>query len=75
MDVDVTKDILGEETEGDLTEWLVADGDQVTAGQSIAQIETAKVMLDLEAPVAGTIEILIEAGAVFDVGATIARIA
>lgn len=75
MDVDITEDVLGEETEADLAEWLVADGDQVSAGQAIAQVETSKVMLDIEAPAAGTIEIVVEAGSVFDVGATIARIA
>lgn len=74
MDVDVTEDVLGQETEADLTEWLVAEGDLVSAGQSIAQIETSKVMVDIEAPASGTIEILVEAGSVFDVGATIARI-
>ncbi|WP_440709066.1 lipoyl domain-containing protein [Herbiconiux sp. YIM B11900] len=75
MDVDITEDVLGEETEADLAEWLVADGDQVSAGQAIAQVETSKVMVDIEAPAAGTIEIVVEAGSVFDVGATIARIA
>ncbi|WP_166879073.1 lipoyl domain-containing protein [Salinibacterium sp. ZJ450] len=75
MDVMITKDVLGEETEGDLTEWLVADGDQVTAGQAIAQIETAKVMLDIEAPSAGKITLLVDSGDVFELGATIASIA
>jgi pyruvate dehydrogenase E2 component (dihydrolipoamide acetyltransferase) len=75
VDVTITEEQLGDETEADLSAWLVAAGDHVTAGQAIAQIETAKVMLEFEAPSTGTIQLLVEAGAVFDVGATIARIA
>jgi pyruvate/2-oxoglutarate dehydrogenase complex dihydrolipoamide acyltransferase (E2) component len=75
VDVTITEELLGEESEADLSAWLVTDGDQVQAGQAIAQIETAKVMLDVEAPSTGTIELVVEAGAVFDIGATIARIA
>jgi pyruvate/2-oxoglutarate dehydrogenase complex dihydrolipoamide acyltransferase (E2) component len=38
-----------------LTRWLVAEGDQVESGQPIAEIETDKVDVALEAPVAGTL--------------------
>jgi pyruvate dehydrogenase E2 component (dihydrolipoamide acetyltransferase) len=36
-----------------LTRWLVAEGEQVEGGQPIAEIETDKVDVALEAPVAG----------------------
>jgi pyruvate/2-oxoglutarate dehydrogenase complex dihydrolipoamide acyltransferase (E2) component len=38
-----------------LTRWLVAEGTQVETGQPIAEIETDKVDVALEAPVAGTL--------------------
>jgi len=38
-----------------LTRWLVTEGEQVEGGQSIAEIETDKVDVALEAPVAGTL--------------------
>ena len=74
MDVNITKDMLGDETEADLSAWLVADGDEVSENEVIAEIETAKVAFGVEAPAAGKISIIVEAGDVFEVGATIARI-
>jgi pyruvate/2-oxoglutarate dehydrogenase complex dihydrolipoamide acyltransferase (E2) component len=38
-----------------LTRWLVAEGERVDGGQPIAEIETDKVEVALEAPVAGTL--------------------
>lgn len=38
-----------------LTRWLVAEGEQVERGQPIAEIETDKVDVALEAPVTGTL--------------------
>jgi pyruvate dehydrogenase E2 component (dihydrolipoamide acetyltransferase) len=38
-----------------LTRWLVDEGTKVEAGQPIAEIETDKVDVALEAPVAGTV--------------------
>ena len=40
---------------GLIVEWLVKEGDQVTAGQSLAVIETEKVNTELESPASGTI--------------------
>jgi pyruvate/2-oxoglutarate dehydrogenase complex dihydrolipoamide acyltransferase (E2) component len=46
-----------------LSEWAVAPGDSVTAGQVIATIEADKASYEIEAPTAGTIaELLVEAG-------------
>lgn len=42
-------------TEGDLVAWLVAEGDEVQAGQVIAEVETDKSTLDIEAPETGTL--------------------
>jgi pyruvate/2-oxoglutarate dehydrogenase complex dihydrolipoamide acyltransferase (E2) component len=38
-----------------LERWLVAPGDRVEVGQAIASIETDKVSMDFESPVAGTV--------------------
>jgi len=46
-----------------LVEWLKEEGDSVSAGEMIAELETEKITNELEAPVAGTISrILVEAG-------------
>ena len=61
--------------EATLTEWKVAVGDVVAAGQPIAGVLTDKVEADVEAPVAGTIvELLVAVNDVVPVGTVIARI-
>ena len=37
-------------TEGSLSKWLVKEGDQINAGQVIAEIETDKVVIEVTAP-------------------------
>ena len=50
-------------TEGDLVEWLVPEGAVLRAGDPIAEIETDKSTIELEAPEDGTLErILVRAG-------------
>jgi pyruvate/2-oxoglutarate dehydrogenase complex dihydrolipoamide acyltransferase (E2) component len=60
--------------EGTLTEWLVADGEEVTAGMPIYVLETDKVENQIDAPAAGTIRLLAEPGGTYPVGHTIAEI-
>jgi len=49
--------------EGTVLKWLRAVGDRVEMGQPLAQIETAKAVQDLEAPVTGILtEILLAEG-------------
>jgi pyruvate/2-oxoglutarate dehydrogenase complex dihydrolipoamide acyltransferase (E2) component len=48
--------------EGSLVSWLKQEGDRVETGEVIAQIETEKIINELEAPVSGVIsKILIAA--------------
>jgi 2-oxoglutarate dehydrogenase E2 component (dihydrolipoamide succinyltransferase) len=61
-------------TEGTIVEWLVADGDQVTAGQLLYRIETDKVENDVESPAAGVIRITGVEGETYDVGSPIGEI-
>lgn len=75
MAVEVALAKLGPEMEsGTLTEWLVSDGDVVEQGQPVATIETDKVTTDIDAPAAGRITLLVEAGTEYEVGTRLAAI-
>ena len=41
--------------EAELVQWLVAEGDTVTLNQTIAEVETAKAVVELPSPYAGTV--------------------
>jgi pyruvate/2-oxoglutarate dehydrogenase complex dihydrolipoamide acyltransferase (E2) component len=61
-------------TEGTLVEWLVSDGDRVSAGEVLYRIETDKVENDVESPADGVIRITGVEGETYDVGASIGEI-
>lgn len=63
--------------EGNLAKWLVKEGDRITAGQVIAEIETDKATMEVEAVDEGVLEaVLVPAGAQgVKVNTPIARIA
>jgi pyruvate dehydrogenase E2 component (dihydrolipoamide acetyltransferase) len=62
-------------TEADIVRWHVAVGDQVVLNQVIAEVETAKAVVELPSPFAGTVtELKAEAGATVDVGSPIIAI-
>ncbi|MGO4192267.1 lipoyl domain-containing protein [Arthrobacter sp. YAF17] len=75
MDVVVNQDILGSETEADISEWLIEDGSEVTAGQALVELETSKVQVEVTSPMAGVITLIAAEGDVIEPGAIIARIA
>ena len=51
-------------TEGNLSKWLVKEGDKVNSGDVIAEIETDKATMELESPDDGIIQkIIVEEGA------------
>ncbi len=59
-------------TEAVLSAWLKQPGDSVAQGEAIAEIETDKATIELEAPVAGRMgQHLAAAGDVVEVGTTI----
>jgi 2-oxoglutarate dehydrogenase E1 component len=63
-------------TEGTILEWSVKVGDAVKDGDTVVEISTDKVDMELPAPASGTItEILFEEGATVGVGEVIARMA
>lgn len=57
-----------------LVGWHVADGDQVTAGESLCEVETSKSTGDMPAPVTGVLRRVAEVGQVVAVGQIIAYI-
>ena len=60
--------------EGEITEWLVADGAAVTEGQPLYALESDKSINEVEAPVSGTLRILKEVGETYEVGTVLAVI-
>jgi pyruvate/2-oxoglutarate dehydrogenase complex dihydrolipoamide acyltransferase (E2) component len=65
-----------EATDALVAAWLKDVGDTVRQGEPIAEIETEKATVELEAPVAGRLaEILVPAGEEAAVGAVVAVIA
>src|SRR5690606_9457246 len=62
-------------TEAEIVSWKVKPGDTVTINQVIVEIETAKSVVELPSPFAGTVtELLFEEGATVEVGAPIIRV-
>ena len=75
MATEVKVPTLGESiTEATLGAWLKQPGDAVAQDEPIASLETDKVAIEVNAPVAGTMgEQLVEVGDTVAVGAVIAR--
>jgi 2-oxoisovalerate dehydrogenase E2 component (dihydrolipoyl transacylase) len=73
----VTMPQLGESvTEGTITRWLKAEGDEVEKDEPLAEVDTDKVNAELPSPVAGKIEkLLVSEGTTVDVGAEILLVA
>jgi pyruvate dehydrogenase E2 component (dihydrolipoamide acetyltransferase) len=60
-------------TEGTILTWLKADGDEVTEGEELVEIETDKATVTYESPAAGVLSIVAGAGETLAVGAVMAR--
>jgi len=75
--VDVVTPAAGESvTEGTILEWRVKVGEPIKADETIVEISTDKVDVELPAPATGTVsEILVAEGDTVTVGQVIARIA
>ena len=73
----VTMPQLGESvTEGTITRWLKAEGDEVAMDEPLAEVDTDKVNAELPSPVAGTIEkFLVSEGTTVEVGTEIVLVA
>lgn len=54
--------------EGEIVDWLVAEGDEVSEGDSVAEVQNDKSVEEIASPVSGTItSILVEAGTIVNV--------
>ncbi len=75
--IDVVTPAAGESvTEGTVLEWHAQVGDPINSGDTIVEISTDKVDVELPSPASGTVaEILVEEGDTVTVGQVIARIA
>ena len=68
-------DLGFEAGEGELSVWLKSVGDEIQAGEPIAEFESDKVTLEVEASAAGVLlELLIQPGQSAPAGAPIARV-
>ena len=74
--VDIVAPAGGESVqEGTILEWSVQVGDRVQEGDTVVELSTDKVDMELSAPVTGTVaEILADAGETVTVGQTIGRV-
>ena len=62
-------------TEGTIAKWLKAEGDQVSRGDKLAEIETDKTVVEMEAYAEGVLrQITAEEGSLVQVGTVIAYI-
>ena len=73
-EIKIPGDLWEEDEEAVITSWLVSDGATVETGALIAEIMTAKVQYEIEAPASGTINILSEVDDVVAKGAVIGSI-
>jgi pyruvate dehydrogenase E2 component (dihydrolipoamide acetyltransferase) len=55
-------------TEGMVSEWFIADGQQVEKGQMLYALETEKVNLDVDAEADGTVKHLVDVGVTLEPG-------
>lgn len=63
-------------TEAELVNWLVAVGDEIRVDQPIAEVETAKSVVEVPSPYAGTVTVLHgEPGQTLDVGKPLISVA
>ncbi|WP_327753797.1 lipoyl domain-containing protein (plasmid) [Sphingobium sp. SJ10-10] len=60
--------------EGMLSEWLVADGGQVSVGEPLFALESDKSTQEVEAPASGTLKILKQPGETYEVGTILGEI-
>jgi pyruvate/2-oxoglutarate dehydrogenase complex dihydrolipoamide acyltransferase (E2) component len=61
-------------SEVELVEWLAADGQAVQEGEPLYSIESGKAVMEIAAPVSGTLRIVAAKGEILAVGQLVAHI-
>lgn len=64
----------GSGSEGVVATWFVAEGEQVAEGDLLAEVAVDKVSVEIPAPAAGTVRVLVAEGQTARQGAVIAHI-
>jgi pyruvate/2-oxoglutarate dehydrogenase complex dihydrolipoamide acyltransferase (E2) component len=62
------------DSEGVVATWFVTDGERVPADQLIAEVQVDKVAVEVPAPTAGTIQLLVKEGEAVPQSTPIARV-
>ena len=73
-DVTIPQDMWEEDAEGFISSWFYADGDQVAAGDLIAEVMLEKTAFELFAAASGTLELLVAVEVPVSKGQLVARI-
>jgi pyruvate/2-oxoglutarate dehydrogenase complex dihydrolipoamide acyltransferase (E2) component len=60
--------------EGQIAEWLAADGDEVKEGQPLFSLEADKSTNEVEAPATGKLRIVAQIGETYEVGTVLGYI-
>ncbi len=74
-DIKIAEDLWDTDDEAVITTWLAGDGDTVKEGALIAEIMTAKIQHEIEAPASGTLSIAKQADEIVNKGDVIGVIA
>jgi pyruvate/2-oxoglutarate dehydrogenase complex dihydrolipoamide acyltransferase (E2) component len=61
-------------SEVELIEWVAADGQAINEGDPLYSIETGKAVIEVAAPVSGTLQIVAKKGDTLAVGQLVAHI-
>jgi len=61
-------------TEGEILEWLKNDGDRVTQGEPLVEVEAAKATEVVDSPASGILQIVAQVGDIIEVREVIAVI-
>jgi 2-oxoglutarate dehydrogenase E2 component (dihydrolipoamide succinyltransferase) len=75
MAMEITIPSLGESIKkGMLSTWLKSDGEQVTEGDALFELETEKSMIEFPSPASGVLTIEVAAGTEVDIGQRVATV-
>ncbi len=74
-DIKIPDDMWDDDSEGFISSWFFADGDQVSEGDLLAEVMNEKVANELLASESGVLEILTPAEEPITKGQVVARIA
>jgi 2-oxoglutarate dehydrogenase E2 component (dihydrolipoamide succinyltransferase) len=72
--IEISEDLVGDDGEAELAQWLVADGGQVERDGPVVELSTSKAIVEVLAPAAGTLKRRADVGDIVVIGQVIATI-